>query len=206
MLNKIFALCRNFYVVLIICSAGCENNMLSKSSQSDRIQPLTPVYEDTITAALVNKQYKLLIVTSFSNDTVDIVDYREDPYSSPIILDQHILFYENDRLISRDKVAIKSVIKQTTGKKKLEALQTPVYQICLNNVAQESYYLVYGSDYCQGTGCPEFIGIYSMHGKTIYQGLSTDKDHSRLEKVLSEYQIQINNHNQCSQVDIFKRN
>lgn len=204
MSSNICALEFKLFFVLIFSILGCNNATHPNDIKPVKVQQVTHKDEDSIITTLANNQYKLVVETKFSTDTVDAIDYKEDPYSSPIILEQKIFFYNGEKLIRLNEHPIKYVTKQTTSKKSLQTLQTPIYQICLTKTDGDSYYLVYGSDYCNGSNCPEFLGIYSMLGKTIYEGLSTEQQKPSLKEVLAKHSIDINNRVQCSQINLFK--
>lgn len=70
---------------------------------------------------------------------------------------------------------------------------------------KQGIFIVKGAfyDYCNGTDCPEFIGIYSMKGKVIYEGYTNEKNKVSLKNILTEYGIQPNKSMDCIKVDDF---
>lgn len=142
---------------------------------------------------LENHDFKLDIETQSSNDTLDIIDYKNDFCSSPIVLNQELSFFEKDKLIRHYKLPIKIVKKTTITKNSLNTLQTPIYELNLAKTSTNDYYIINGSDCCNGSACPEFTGIYTMQGKVIYEGLSTEKQKILLRDILKKYKIDINN-------------
>jgi hypothetical protein len=208
MLYQIRGLQLKLITVLMFIFLGCKNESLKGNEKTISIQKsnsikLSVSSEGTILKTLKNNEFKLDIETSFSNDTLDIIDYKEDIYSSPIILSQQLYFFKNDKLINHYKLPIKYVKKKTITKISLNALQTPLYKVCLTRTNDNDYYIVYGSDYCNGSDCPEFIGIYSMSGKMIYEGISTKKGKVSLKDILLKYKIKLDNSSQCIKTDDF---
>lgn len=209
MLNQINNTQLRLSIILIFIMLGCKNELLGIKEKTKLISKhksiqLSSIKKETFIRTLNNNEFKLNIETQISNDTLDVVDYKEDIYSSPIILTQKLFFYREDKLLNNYRLPIKYVEKKTINKFTINALQTPLYKVCLIKTNDNDYYIVYGSDYCNGSECPEFTGIYTMEGKTIYEGLSTKKEKPSLKDVLLKCKIKLNNPSQCIKIDDFQ--
>ena len=205
MLSKIWNFKFKFCIAFLFWIIACKNVTPQIKEKTNETHKSLSNSVDSVITTLVNSEYKLTMNTSFSNDTTDVVDYKENIYSSPIILNQNLFFFSKDRLVKIYRIPIDYVMKKTTVKTNLKALQTPIYQICLTKTDKGTYYyVVNGSDYCNGSDCPEFIGIYSMLGKIVYEGLSNTKEKISLRETLSKYEIELRNQDRCVQVDLFK--
>ncbi len=194
-------------ILLILFFVSCKNCIINEKSNniSKLKQKISSnLFENENIKVLKHKEYSLNIKTQFSKDTLDILDYKEDKYSSPIILNQYFTFFNNDKLIKKHKVPLNYVLKKTIKGIDLNALQTPIYEVCLTKTESNKYfYIVFGSDYCNGSDCIEFTGIYSLDGDIIYEGLSNSKK-KLFKDTLLKHKININNRLQCIQIDDFK--
>jgi hypothetical protein len=135
-----------------------------------------------------NDTFSLKVKTKFSKDTLNIIDYKEDKYSSPIILEQNVLFFKNDSVAKEAKIPIESIRKKTIKNIYLDILRTPIYEISLVKSKRNIYYLILGSDYCNGSTCLEFVGIYNFSGDVIYEGVPNYKK-ELLKEILLKYEI-----------------
>lgn len=202
MKNKSYFLQVKLYIVLLLFLLACKNDSSQNNSMpNEKSKELPVITETVITQTLRNNEFKLNIDTHFSNDTLNVIDYREDPNSSPIILEQKIYFFKNNKLITEFFPAIRSIKKKTITNKEIAALQTPLYKICLVKTTVDSFYIMHGSDYCNGSDCPEFTGIYSVDGRIIYEGISTIKGKILLKDILLKYKIELNKPSECINID-----
>lgn len=195
MLSQIFK--TSLFVMLLVVSCKQSKNFVQNTPKEQVTQKL----KDTIIRNLHNKEYSLKMETHFINDTLDVVDYREDKYSSPIITFQKLSFYNKSKLIKDYELPLKSVGKKIITGKILEVIETPIYKMCLS----KNFYIVQGSDYCNGSDCPEFIGIYSMNGDIIYEGFSSKERTSLLKNIVIKNNIDLNKLTNCINIDVFKQ-
>ncbi|MDJ1466934.1 hypothetical protein [Xanthocytophaga flava] len=191
--------------VVLFILLGCKNESTKGTSvvfkQTTKTNLVNSISEETVIKTLENNVYSLRLETRFSTDTLDIVDYKEDIYSSPIILHQKLYFLNHDKVIKDYKLPFRYIEKRTIHKNKLNALQTPIYEICLYKTKTADYYLVSGSDYCNGSECPEFTGIYAMSGQMIYEGFSTIENKTSLQEILLKYNIKLDTLAHCIKTD-----
>jgi hypothetical protein len=208
MANQIYKIQFKLFIVLIPVFMGCKNGLFKNDMKENSIEntksiTLPKKSQQTVIKILTNNEFKLNIETLFSSDTLDIIDYKNDFCSSPIILTQKLSFFEKDKLLNHYELPIKVIKKKTITKISLNTLQTPIYKICLVRANNNDYYIVNGSDCCNGSNCPEFTGIYTMQGKIIYEGVSTIKGKVSLKDILLMYKIELNNPLQCIKTDDF---
>jgi hypothetical protein len=205
MVNQMYKIQLKIFIVLISVFMGCRNGLLKNDTKVNSITKAKTFKKKSVQAViktLKNNEFKLNIETLFSNDTLNIIDYKNDFCSSPIILTQKLSFYEKDKLLNHYELPIKKIKKKTITKINLNTLQTPIYKVCLvrsNN--NNDYYIVDGSDCCNGSNCPEFTGIYTMQGKIIYEGVSTIKGKVSLKDILLKFKIELNKPLQCIKTD-----
>ncbi|SHH88208.1 hypothetical protein [Flavobacterium defluvii] len=190
-------------VVLLLMSIACkQDKTISKSVSHNKEKAQKS--KDKIISSLNNKDFSLNIETYFSKDTLNVVDYKEDIYSSPIIIFQKLSFYNKNKLIKTHQLPLKNVNKKTITDKVISATGTPIYKACLSKKSNQDFYIVNGSDYCNGSDCPEFIGIYLMNGDIIYEGFSNEKKKHILKNIIVKNSIDLNKLTNCIDIDIFK--
>ena len=194
MLSQILKTSLFVLLLAISCKQGKANSQNVSGNQS--IQK----FNDTVVSTIHNKDYYLKIETHLFNDTLDVVDYKEDKYSSPIITYQSLSFYSNKKLVKNYKLPIKNINKKTVTGKVLEIAETPIYKMCISN----NFYIIQGSDYCNGSDCPEFIGIYDVSGTVTCEWFSNKKDKTSLKNILFKNKIDINNLTNCVNIEVFK--
>jgi|GEM_PF-3236285 len=148
-----------------------------------------------------NDTFSLLVNTKFSKDTLNSIDYKEDKYSSPIILEQNAIFFKNDSVIKEVTIPIEVIRKKTIKNIYLDILRTPIYELSLVKSKRKIYYLILGSDYCNGSTCLEFVGIYNFSGDVIYEGVPNYKK-ELLKKILLKYEININDKSQVVEIEL----
>jgi len=179
----------SFFLIVNFLSLNCKTN--NKIPPSESINQLSVFIENNI--------YKLELDTKYIMDTLNVIDWEEDNYSSPIIVKQELKFYKNTILIRSYFMPIKSVHKETIRNNRVAVSEIPITEICIN-VAQSDFYVVGGSDFCNGVFCPEYTGIYSMNGDVIFEGINTEmkeSDKIRLKRILEENKININKNKIC---------
>lgn len=206
MINQIYNFRLIACITLSLIFIGCKNE-LSKNKDIQTVnkkvtlEKLEQKVKTTFITTIKNEEYKLDIETKVSNDTLNIIDYKEDVNSSPIILNQKLSFFNANKLIIDHKPNIIFINKKTIKNQTLNVFQTPLYKVCLDKT--KKFYIVFGSDYCNGSDCPEFIGIYSMFGKIIYEGVSNTIKKPSLKDVLKKHNIELNNPSQSIRIDEF---
>jgi hypothetical protein len=184
-------------IVVLLLSVACKQDKFISQNISKR--QVTQLSEDTILSNLNNKEYSLKIETHFTNDTLNVVDYKEDKYSSPVITYQKLIFFHKNELIKEYIPSIRIVEKKTIMNKNIRALETPIYKMCLSN----NFYIIQGSDYCNGSDCPEFLGIYSVNGDIIHEGFPNEKKTTILKTITIKNNIDLNKSTDCVNVNVF---
>jgi|694.fasta_scaffold123520_2 hypothetical protein len=190
MLNQIFKIA----VILVFLNVGCKHNKINNQNIL-RLQKLN----DTIVSVSGNNDNLLKIESHFSNDTLDVVDYKEDKFSSPIIVFQKLLFYNKDKLILSYNLPFNKVDRKTITGSVISTIETPVYKVCVF----KDFYIINGSDYCNGSDCPEFIGIYSEKGEIIYEGFTNQEKTTALKDFVDMNKIDLNKLDKCTYIEFF---
>jgi hypothetical protein len=193
MLSQILKTSVFVLLLAISCKQGIANSQ--NVSENQNIQK----FNDTVISIIHNKDYYLKIETHLFNDTLDVVDYKEDKYSSPIITHQILSFYNNKKLIKNYKLPLENINKKTVTGRVLGIAETPIYKMCTSN----NFYIIQGSDYCNGSDCPEFIGIYEMNGTVVCEWFSNKKDKTSLKGILFKNRIDLNKLTDCVNIEVF---
>jgi hypothetical protein len=186
---------KTIIILLLIACISCKHLQTGK----ENIIPQNSNYH--VENELFFKNYKVKLSTYLINDTLDVVDYKEDNYSNPIITSQRVSFYVEDKIIREFILPLHSISKRTISGGDVNALRTPIYELCLYKNHQDKYYILNGSDYCNGANCQEFIGIYTLSGDIVYEGLVTPGTSSDLKELLQKKRITLNQENDCVNID-----
>lgn len=180
-------------LILFYCiSCGTEKGSISKIN-SDKT--------DEITIQISNDSYHLDLVTEYKKDTLNVIDWEEDKYSNPVIVKQVLKFYNHSQLVKEHELPIKYISKETIKGKSLNVPEVPIIDICYHKGINENYFIVSGSDFCMGVLCPEFIGVYQMNGKELYESVTTDKENKpnfNFKVFLESTGIKINKPDKCT--------
>lgn len=187
-------------LTLLLVNIGCKQDKFVNQNVS--IHQKNKKLNNTIITTLDNKEYTLKLETLIINDTLDVIDYKENEYSSPIIIFQELVFYYKGKLIKDYKLPLININKKTITGKVIRIIETPIYEICVYN----NFYIINGTyyDYCNGVECPEFIGIYDFNGNIIYEYLTSEKIKTPLKDILDKYKIDINNKNDCVNISLYE--
>lgn len=137
------------------------------------------------------ESFSLILMSQYSKDTLNVIDYKEDSYSSPIVLRQFVLFTSDGKILKKYQLPIKTKKRKTIQNVSANMLQTPIYKIGVIGSNIGFLYMVMGSDYCNGIDCPEFLGIYDTKGNEIFEGV-TNHNNKKLRRILNLYKININ--------------
>lgn len=203
MLNKVF----KTGLLLLLISAGC------KKEQSIEVKALPlPSKEykviDTVSKQLNTKGFSLKIVSYLLRDTLNLEEYKENRYSSPIVLGQDLLFFEGKKLLKQHKLPVEKIKVKTISDSTVIIMNTPVYKICSVKNSNEEFYVVGGSyyDVCNGSDCPEFTAIYSMKGEVLIEDYTGDEIVAPLPNIIDKYRIDLNESTNCVRVSDFYDN
>lgn len=137
-----------FELLFVLICVACKGE--SPLTGNTKITNKKEQYYSTSDSVFIKgvKTYALIIKSEYSKDTLDIIDYRESSYSSPIILKQFAVFTANGKIIKEYKLPIKNIKKKTLEGTSLNVLQTPIYEIGIVKTNKGFYYAIWGSDYC----------------------------------------------------------
>ncbi len=196
---KIF---RFLIILLFLLFISCKLNSELTYKENKLEEKDTIFYNTSEDVKIIdNDVYTLKVKTKYNKDTLNVVDYQEDKYSSPIILEQSLLFFKNDTVIKESKIPIETIRKKTIKNRHLNALRTPIYELGLIKSEDNLYYIIMGADYCNGSNCLEFMGIYSALGVVIYESTS-NKNMKKFEQIIIKHKLDINNRIQTKEIEI----
>lgn len=185
--------------------AVCDPGHLNKGMRSFRPAGYEKQSVHIALTVLSHRDDKLTMSTAYIKDTLDEIDFREDVYSTPIILHQELHFYHRDKLLGSRQVPILYAMRKTLLRKNLRAAQTPIYRLCvLSSATGAVFFGVNGSDNCNGVACPEFNGIYSVKGNAIFEGITTVKQQRSLADAIAKYKIDIEHPLQCATLNLWR--
>ncbi|HHT52931.1 MAG: hypothetical protein PHR19_08560 [Bacteroidales bacterium] len=132
-----------------------------------------------------NDNNSVELFTVLLKDTAKDID---NIYSSPITLNQKIVFYHNQDSINCYTPKIqKDRIKTLYGHKKINVFKFPIVDISILETDSSFVYMVYGVDYCCGVKCTEYIALFNINGQCIYD--SEINGSNLLEKTIKDYKI-----------------
>ena len=189
-------------LLLVFTCITCNKGIITLTDNTIGTNKKQPYYSES-DSIFINRtgKYALIVKSEYSKDTLDILDYQEDPYSTPIILKQVLVFTANDTILKEYKLPIANTKKRTVNGIFLNVLQTPIYEIGIVKSKKSIYYAIWGSDYCNGADCLEFIGIYNYKGDTIFEGI-TNSNKEKFKKILCKHKIDINKKLDTKEIDI----
>ncbi|MCB0555132.1 MAG: hypothetical protein KDD02_16405 [Phaeodactylibacter sp.] len=175
---------------------GCQHCGLKKATNGNQGHE----ERQEISTAISEGDYSLILKTSILDDT--LAGRWESPlFGSPIIERQHLVFLKGREVIRSHSLPIKEVEKAAAKGKLVSVTEIPILEICLVRGGASDYYSVSGAADCNGVGCPEFAGIYTLEGSVLYEGISTtgptNQNYPPLQSVLAEYSIDLRKTQGC---------
>lgn len=192
----------SFLILVCICMFFPDCNYANSSNISlkdDKNKLDTEMHFENV-KTIVNNNYKIELITSLINDTLS-GKWEDDIYGSPLVEKQQLKFYVNGNELKSHFFPIGHIKKTTTNKHIVNVVRIPILEICLLKSNNEYLYYISGADFCNGVGCPEFTGLYTMQGSTLYEGISTigplSKKYCSLETIINKYNLDINNPDTC---------
>lgn len=145
-----------------------------------------------IIQSLYNGQNRLDIKTDFKNDTLYEDEVITQLYVRPIVQNQVLLFFDNDKLIKELNLPIEKIRIKNYRSKYIRSLNSSIWKISIYR-GKKQLYGVFGTGLTTGRYSAEFFGLYTMDGKKIYQSYHKKKTLSKssksLDLILKEYGI-----------------
>lgn len=144
---------------------------------------------------IISKQFELKTMLNKNNHCIelytvllnDTVKDIENIYSTPVIINQMIIFYHNQDSINCYTPKIqKERVKTLYGHTKLNVFKFPIIDISILETDSSFIYMVYGVDYCCGVNCTEYIALFNIDGICIYD---SEINGIKLEKIIKDYKI-----------------
>lgn len=189
-------------VILLIALNGCHNVSMPETKSDDQVRRYPKVI------ALNTGVFKLELKSMLLKDTL-IEEWENEQlrFGTPLVQEQRLLFYKNAREVKSHLLPINRIKTSTRRGQDVEVADLPVFDICIKQAGVDKLYYVYGAGFCNGTGCPEFTGLYSMDGDIIYEGLSTNDSSVReLNIILKKYKLDFNKIDSCQTIlDVWEK-
>jgi hypothetical protein len=168
-----------------------------------------PVFNRTERGALndiktvASGNYRAELITTLSKDTL-IGEWEDDIYGSPIVEHQKIIFYEDGNIIGSHTFPVSKTSKSTKYSKSVEVPILAILDICLIDLKGDDLYYVYGAGFCNGVGCPEFVGVYKMTGEVLNETItatgSVAGKISSLVEIERMYDISLDDDKNCETI------
>ena len=103
-------------LLLVFTCITCNKGIITLTDNTIGTNKKQPYYSES-DSIFINKigKYALIVKSEYSKDTLDILDYQEYPYSTPIILKQVLVFTANDTILKEYKLPIANTKKRTVN-------------------------------------------------------------------------------------------
>lgn len=121
--------------------------------------------------------HEMQLNTIFFNDSLNepwLFYYGRIPYgySAPYVQKQTLSFRENDITIREVTLSVPTTDQQTASHGSVKLQTIPIFEIGTIEGDSGLFFYAYGANYCAGTQCPEFYGIYSTSGEVLSETIS----------------------------------
>lgn len=125
---------------------------------------------DTLSIAARNNSSMILETKCF----LDTLDEECETYCfrSPIVLFQRLSFTLNDSVITKRHLDILPYHSHKYKSKEIQVQTLPIVEIGVYEGKNGLFYYLYGSSFCCGVKCPEYIGIYKQDGTLLYEEIA----------------------------------
>ena len=150
---------------------------------------------DTLSIAARNNSSMILETTCF----LDTLDEECETYCfrSPLVLFQRLSFTLNDSVITKRQLDILPYHRHKYKSKEIQVQTLPIVEIGVYEGKNGLFYYLYGSSFCCGVNCPEYIGIYKLDGTLLYEEIAAldykyVKYYSCLEDFCNQERVDIN--------------
>ena len=97
-----YYICRGLIIIVVTTLSCCKNDRTAHKSTNvlfAKLKNEQDQYQYNYVKSLKYKEYSLTINTKYKKDTLNVIDYKEDKYSSPVILHQEFIFFKNGKKI-----------------------------------------------------------------------------------------------------------
>lgn len=141
--------------VLVILCLSCGRNHVSNND---------------VLLSLTQGEYTMTVQTKMEKNCHDI-KWVEYGFSYPYILSQELIFYHKGRCIKKHIIPIPKRQFVINGRT-VNYQEIPIFDIELLHSSCGVLVHLYGADYCCGTNCPEFNGLYMFDGTILSECIS----------------------------------
>lgn len=120
------------------------------------------------TRSITNGQYTISIQSDFINDSLNPDYVYSDRLIWPIIQNQKLIIEKKGDVKFEYLIPLKKKMRPNNLSINIQSLETPIWEIAIYNGSQ-IIIGVHGEDYCLGSRCAKFIGLYDLQGKVLFE-------------------------------------
>lgn len=140
--------------------------------------------------SLTHGEYTVILQTTIDKNDYNI-KWDEYGFSYPYILSQELAFYYKGKYIKKHVIPIPKRQFEVNGKT-MKYQEIPIFDIELLQGSNGVLVHLFGSNYCCGTNCPEFNGLYMFDGTILSECISVVNQPLN-GKSLNEIEVDFNN-------------
>ena len=161
-------------MLLLLCS--CRRNPVSDNQN--------------VLLSLTHEEHTVTLKTVIDKGSYDIL-WEEYGFSYPYILSQELTFYDKGKCMKKHVLPVpKRQFKMNRGTVNYQEI--PIFDMELLQGSNGVIVHLYGADFCCGTACPEFNGLYLLDGTILSECIST-MDQPLEGKKVNEITVDLNN-------------
>ncbi|HMS29860.1 MAG TPA: hypothetical protein PKD32_08415 [Saprospiraceae bacterium] len=165
-------------------------------SCSNKVQDQKPIsrveYKQDSIIRINNGSYFGELYSSLSYDTLSEEFRYTDIYSTPIVTDQKIIFYDSlKNIIQQYNPNFDLIEVETVSNKKLKMKSIYIWEICVVNSNKGDLYSIYGSSFCNGVLCPEYKAYINAKGELLDFGYSDIYAKKEKKKAITEIEKEL---------------
>ena len=128
------------------------------------------VTDKNVSLTLTQGEYTVTLRTTIDKNDPNI-KWEEYGFSYPYILSQELLFYYKGDCLKRHVIPRPKRQFAIKGRT-IRYQEIPIFDIELLQGSNGVLVHLYGADYCCGTNCPEFNGLYMFDGTILSECIS----------------------------------
>lgn len=140
--------------------------------------------------SLTHEEYTVTLKTVI-DEGIRNIQWDEYGFSYPYILSQEMTFYHRGKCIKKHVLPVAKRQFKMKGKT-INYQEIPIFDMELLQGSNGVIIHLYGADFCCGTACPEFNGLYLLDGTILSECISTMNQHLAGKKV-NEIDVNLNN-------------
>lgn len=136
---------------------------------------------------VTNGDCYVLLNNLLSQDTLADESRFNDVYSSPIVIKQNLIFYDNlCKRIKEFEPPFRNVKLSTTKNILINSPSIYLWEACLIKTTKGLLYYFYGSGLCNGSLCPEYFAFFDKNGTLVGDAYSDLYARKKKKKSISK--------------------